>query len=97
MRFEIVLSPEAIEDLQDLRANERARVRDAIERHLRHEPRKESRSRIKKLKGLRRPEYRLRVGDIRVFYDVIDSTVSILAVVSKEGAKKWLERAAKRE
>jgi mRNA interferase RelE/StbE len=96
MRFEIILSPEAVDDLGKLRAHERAGVRDAMERHLRHEPRRVSRSRIKKLKGVRRPEYRLRVGDIRVFYDVSESTVDVLAIVSKEGAGKWLEEAARR-
>jgi mRNA interferase RelE/StbE len=96
MRFEIFLSPEAVKDLGKLRAHERAGVRDAMERHLRHEPRRVSRSRIKKLKGVRRPEYRLRVGDIRVFYDVSESTVDVLVIVSKEGAGKWLEEAARR-
>ena len=42
------------------------------QRHLRHDPRKVSRSRIKRLRGVRRPQFRLRVGEIRVFYDVSD-------------------------
>jgi hypothetical protein len=41
-------------------------VRDTISRHLRHEPTKVSKSRIKRLRGLSQPQYRLRVGDIRV-------------------------------
>ena len=94
MRFEILLAPEAIEDLKQLKAHRRAEVRDALEKHLRYEPRKESRSRIKKLKGLRRPQYRLRVGDIRVFYDVAEAIVEVLAIVAKEGAEEWLARAA---
>ena len=64
MKYEIILSPEAMDDLGDLKANIRAVVRDAIEEHLRHEPGKTSRSRIKRLRGLSRPQYRLRVGDI---------------------------------
>jgi mRNA interferase RelE/StbE len=36
MRFEIVLSPEAVEDLKKLKANVRAAVRPALETHLRH-------------------------------------------------------------
>jgi mRNA interferase RelE/StbE len=96
MRFEILLSPEAVDDFRNLRAHERAQVRDAMERHLRHEPRRESRSRIKKLRGVRRPEFRLRVGDIRVFYDVTESRVDVLAIVTKEGAGKWPEEAARR-
>jgi mRNA-degrading endonuclease RelE of RelBE toxin-antitoxin system len=96
MRFEILLAPEAVEDLRSLKANVRGQVRDAIEKHLRHNPGKTSRSRIKRLRGLRRPQYRLRVGDVRVFYDLIDSRVEILAIVAKEGAEKWLEEVARR-
>jgi mRNA interferase RelE/StbE len=92
MPFVILLAPEAIEDIGHLRANTRALVRTAIETHLRHEPRKVSRSRIKRLRGLDRPQYRLRVGDIRVFYDVTDTTVEILAVVNKSDAAEWLVR-----
>lgn len=95
MAFEIFLAPEAIEDLKGLKANVRADVRDAIARHLRNEPRKETRSRIKRLKGVTRPEYRLRVGDIRVFFDVTRDRVEVLAIVSKEGAQEWLARLGK--
>ena len=90
MPFEIVLAPEAIEDLRRLKANLRARVRDAFEIHLRNEPTRISRSRIKRLRGLNRPQYRLRVGELRVFYDVVDATVEILAVVAKSEAEAWL-------
>ena len=92
MFFEIVLAPEALEDFRALKANVRSNVRDALETHLRHEPMKTSRSRIKRLRGLARPQYRLRVGDLRVFYDVTESTVQILAVVAKSLAHEWLER-----
>ena len=92
MPFAIVLAPEAVEDLGSLKANIRALVRTALETHLRHEPRKTSRSRIKRLRGLARPQYRLRVGDIRVFYDVTDSTVEILAIVARPEAQLWLAR-----
>jgi mRNA-degrading endonuclease RelE of RelBE toxin-antitoxin system len=77
MSFEILLAPEAIEDLRLLKANARASVRSALERHLRHEPRKTSRSRIKRLRGIARPQFKLRVGEVRVFYDVSGSTVEI--------------------
>ena len=93
MRYEIVLAPEAVEDLADLRANRRAEVRDALERHLRHEPTKVSKSRIRRLRGRSRPQYRLRVGDeIRVFYDVTESSVEVLAIVPKSEAEAWLQR-----
>jgi mRNA interferase RelE/StbE len=94
MVFAIVLAPEAVEDLGRLSANVRAIVRKALETHLRHEPEKTSRSRIKRLRGLRRPQYRLRVGEVRVFYDVSGRTVEVLAIVSKSEADSWLEQLA---
>lgn len=95
MRFEIVLTPEAVEDLQRFKANERTAVKEALETHLRHEPTKTSRSRIKRLRGTARPQYRLRVGDVRVFYDVSRSTVEVLAIVSKSEALSWLAQFGK--
>ncbi len=92
MRFVIVLAPEAVEDLGALKANVRAVVRQALETHLRHEPEKTSRSRIKRLRGVRRPQYRLRVGEVRVFYDVSGSTVEILAIIAKSEVQSWLAR-----
>ncbi|MCH7961052.1 MAG: type II toxin-antitoxin system RelE/ParE family toxin [Planctomycetes bacterium] len=93
MRYDIVLAPEAVEDLRFLTANVRAEVQDAIGRHLRHQPTKTSKSRIKRLRGHSRPQYRLRVGDdIRVFYDITEDTVEVLAIVPKSEANLWLER-----
>src|SRR5579872_6726258 len=92
MRYDIVLAPEAVEDLDDLKANVRAAVIDSIEQHLRHQPTQLSRSRIKRLRGLSRPQYRLRVGDdVRVFYDVTEDAVQVLAIVQKSEAAAWLE------
>lgn len=90
MPFVIVLAPEAVQELKSLKANVRADVRAALESHLRHEPKKLSRSRVKRLRGLRKPQYRLRVGEVRVFYDVTETTVEILAIVTKSEAGSWL-------
>ena len=91
MRHKIVLAPQAAEDLRRLRAHDRAAVRDAIEIHLRYEPTKTGKSRIKRLRKTSRPEYRLRVGEIRVFYDVTEGRVEILAIVAKSEAREWLD------
>ncbi len=93
MRYEIILAPPAAEDLRNLKANVRAAVRDAIERHLRQQPTKVSKSRIKRLRGLSHPQYRLRVEEVRVFYDVTESTVEVLAIVPKSEAEAWLSKA----
>jgi mRNA-degrading endonuclease RelE of RelBE toxin-antitoxin system len=97
LRFSVILAPEAVQDLRSLKANVRTQVRRAMEEHLRHEPEKVSKSRIKRLRGTSRPQYRLRVGEIRVFYDVTDDTVEVLAVVARSEAESWLARFGKLE
>ena len=92
MRREIILAPGASTAFRRLSARNRSEVRDALERHLRYEPTKVSKSRMKRLRGLSRPQYRLRVGDIRVFYDVTETTVEVLVIVTKAEAQAWLER-----
>ena len=92
MRHHIVFAPEADRALRKIRAYDRVAVLDAIERHLRHEPTRTSRSRIKALRDLRHPQYRLRIGDHRVFYDVTSGQVEVVAVVPKADAAEWLAR-----
>ena len=95
MSYEMVLAPEAAEDLEGLKANVRAKVRDGLETHLRHEPSKTSRSRIKRLRKMSQPQYRLRLDDIRVFYDINGNTVEVLAIVLKSEAATWLAKFGK--
>src|SRR6059036_3729887 len=90
MRYEVVLAPESARTFRSLSAYRRAEVRDALERHLRHEPTRVSKSRIKRLRALSQPQYRLRVGEMRVFYDGTHETVEVLAIVTKAEAAKWL-------
>ncbi|MCP4605899.1 MAG: type II toxin-antitoxin system RelE/ParE family toxin [Proteobacteria bacterium] len=92
MRHEIFFAPEAIQDLKRLSARNRSIVQDAIEKHPRYEPEKTSKSRVKRLRGVSRPQYRLRVDEIRVFYDVEDQDVEVLAIVPKSKAADWLEK-----
>jgi len=92
MKYRVVFAREAREDYRDLPARIRAEVGDAINRHLLHEPTQVSRSRIKRLRGTRKPQYRLRVGDVRVFYDVREGEVEVLAIVEKCEASEWLKR-----
>jgi mRNA interferase RelE/StbE len=97
MAYAIVLAPEAVDDFRRLKASVRAAVRTALETHLRHEPGKKSRSRIKRLRGLRRPQYRLRVDEVRVFYDISGTIVEVLAIVAKSEAESWLAQFANPE
>ena len=96
MRHEIVLAPEAVQDLKRRKAQVRATVRDAIEAHLRHQPTKTSKSRIKRLRGVSRLQCRLRVGEQQIFYDVAERTVEVLAIILKSGADAWLKKEGER-
>lgn len=97
MGYDIVLAPSAAEAMRELPAPVRSRVRDALDRHLRDEPTKVSRSRIKRLKGLSQPQYRLRVDEVRVFNDVTKKAVEVLAIVTKAEAEAWLQQEGKPE
>ena len=92
MQYEIILSPEAVEDLKQLDVYVKARVKDLIGIHLKHEPTKTSKSRIKKLRGVKHPQYRLRIDESRVFYDVRGNRVEVLAIISKSKATEWLKK-----
>jgi mRNA-degrading endonuclease RelE of RelBE toxin-antitoxin system len=96
MRLPVLLAPEAADDLKRLRAYDRARVRAELER-LRVDPTRVGSSRIKRLRGLRKPQYRLRVGDVRVFYDVTGEAIEVLAVVPKTEAQAWLDREGEKQ
>lgn len=96
MPYEVVLAPEAIVDLRRLKANVRATFREAIEKHLRHRPTRTSKSSIKRLRGVSRPQFRLRVGEVRIFYDVSERTVEVLAIVPKSQADTWLKEAERK-
>ncbi len=96
-RFALFLKPFAIKDLDHLRKNDAVMVADAIEKFLSYSPRKESRSRIKKLRGIGDPDYRLRLRDYRVIYnvDVVERRVNILRILHKEQTRKYYEEVTK--
>jgi len=91
MGYQIVLAEQAVQDFWQLSDRDRSTIRDSLERHLRHELARESRSGIKRLRGIVRPQYRLRVGDFRVFYDVVEDAVEVLTIVPKVRADEWLK------
>ena len=84
--YTIILKRSAITDLDALRKYDATRIADAMERHLQRNPTRESKSRIKRLRGVRNPDYRLRVGDYRVFYMVDEHArrVDVLRVMHKD-------------
>jgi len=84
--YTIILKRSAIVDLDALRKYDATQIANAMERHLQHDPTKESKSRIKRLRGISNPDYRLRVGDYRVFYVVDEDArqVDVLRVMHKD-------------
>lgn len=93
MKYRIVIPPVVAEDLTDIRAYDAAWIKDQIRKNLTHQPTRVSKSRIKRLKGLTNPQYRLRAGGYRIFYDVVGDEVHILAIVPKSRAQEWLKKA----
>jgi mRNA interferase RelE/StbE len=89
--YEIELTEDAQRDFRSLDGHIRASLRQSLEIHLRHEPTKISKSRIKRLRELRQPQYRLRVDQCRVYYDVEDDVVTVLGIVMKAASYSWLE------
>jgi len=99
MAFRIELVDAAKADLRRLRGVDRAKVLDRIETHLTHQPTAQSRSRVKQLRPGTYPPYRLRVKDIRVYYDVDETRrlVVVLGIVAKSESAAWLAGARARQ
>ena len=84
--YRIDLTPEAVDDLKQLRKFDVAQVVAAIEIQLASRPTEETRNR-KRLRPNALSEWELRVGQCRVFYDFDedDQSVIIRAVGHKVG------------
>ena len=87
------MKPSAIDDLDRLRRYDAATVADGIEDFLAHEPTRQSRSRMKRLQGVQKADYRLRLGDYRVFYnvDTAERRVDVLRILHKERTREFYE------
>lgn len=92
-RYELVLKRGAIEDLDRLRRYDATQIADAMEKHLTYEPMKESRTRIKRLRSVSEPDYRLRVGNYRVFYSIREQErrVDVLRIMHKYETREFYE------
>jgi mRNA interferase RelE/StbE len=93
--FRIVVRPSAAEQIRRLRRIDAVAILDAIETHLRYEPDRVSRSRIKRLRGRNTATYRLRVGEFCVFYDVVEAAVIVVAVLHKRDTAAFYQEEAK--
>jgi mRNA-degrading endonuclease RelE of RelBE toxin-antitoxin system len=91
--YDFILKPSAVSDLDRLRRYDAAMILDGIEVFLSHEPARESKSRIKRLRGQQQADYRLRLGDYRVFYTVDreGQRVDVLRVLHKRETQEFYE------
>ena len=83
MAFEIEFTPDAWEHLQDFSARDRTTVLAGIETQLRYEPYVETRNR-KAMRENTLADWELRTGKFRVFYDIENKIVYVIAVGIKE-------------
>lgn len=86
MTYRIEYSPDAEDNLRALTARQQSIVLDSVDRRLSHEPAVETRNR-KPMRPNPAAPWELRVGDLRVYYDVDnepEAVVRILAVGVKE-------------
>ena len=95
--YQIVLKPSAVRDLDRLRKCDAAMIADGLERFLGGTPTRESKSRIKRLRGIENPDYRLRLGEYRVFYDVDPAgrRVEVLRILHKDETPEYYEEVRK--
>jgi mRNA-degrading endonuclease RelE of RelBE toxin-antitoxin system len=83
MQFSIRLTESAIKDIVYFRKSERQIIADGIALFLTHDADVETRRR-KPLQPNRMAPWELRIGDYRVFYDLGENEVNVVAVGHKE-------------
>jgi len=93
MKYEVIIAKDAQIQFRKLDGRWRSRLKEEMRQHLANQPKRESKSRIKRLRGLRQPQYRMRVDNMRVFYDVNDKMrrVEVLGFVNKSKTPEWLK------
>ena len=89
--YQVVFTPEAVDDLRSLRKHDQTLIVAGIESQLPHQATQETRNR-KRLRPNQLAEWELRIGDYRVFYDVDteNTVVKIEAVGYKQGNRLLL-------
>jgi mRNA-degrading endonuclease RelE of RelBE toxin-antitoxin system len=90
MPYKVEYSHEAVERLKNLRAFDRAAILEHVEQILMVNPTWVSKARAKRLREPAPTQYRLRVGEYRLFPDVDQQTVYIIKILSKEESLSYL-------
>lgn len=79
MAYHIEFTPEALKHFAALDARQRGVVRDALRAQLLYQPTIETRHR-RRLRPNMLAGYRLRAGDLRVYYDVVGKPEALVVV-----------------
>lgn len=94
-RYEIRLAPSAAKHFRKLPARDAKRVRGALDRLARSTPASGAwgNKSLKQIKGRRDRFYRLRVGDLRIMFDVLEAehVVLVLGIVCRGDLDRWLK------
>jgi mRNA-degrading endonuclease RelE of RelBE toxin-antitoxin system len=90
--FRIELGKSADRDLQDIPIQAQRKILNEIQSRLTAEPFREVKTRIKRLTGIVPPIYRLRIGDYRAYYRIVNDRVVVLAILHKKDSERWLRR-----
>ena len=96
MAFEIQFAESVTNHLRALTRAERVRVLDAVARQLVHEPLVETRHR-KPLRPNPIAPWELRIGPLRVFYEVVSDTPGVVYILAVGKKQRGLLRIGGRE
>ena len=81
MHYNILIQERAVKSLRKIPEPYKAHVKDAIDRLIQFSPKM---SNIKALQGKYKGLFRLRSGDYRVLFDVVNNTIIILDVFIRQ-------------
>jgi mRNA interferase RelE/StbE len=93
--YRVEFGPAAAKVFKGLPADDRSRIRQALEKLARDVGRPDRGGKsIKTFRGSRDSFHRLRVGDHRVMYDLLeeDKVILVLGIVHRGDLERWLRR-----
>ncbi len=90
--FQIDLGGGVERDLHAIPVEVQRKILAEIQLRLKAEPFRQIKTRIKRLTGIVPPLYRLRVGDYRAYYRIVNDHVVVLAILHKKDSERWLRR-----